>query len=71
MHSYTTIQGRSHWGAQGGGAISEPNKVQKFHFKHQGYYFYGCSEIIWTRTFTVFTVYATIFGQSMGTFQFF
>ena len=25
--------------------------------------FYGSSEIIWTRNFTLFTLYATIFGQ--------
>ena len=30
--------------------------------------FYGCSEIIRTRNFTSFTVYATIFGQFMAVF---
>ena len=30
--------------------------------------FYGCSQIIRTRNFTSFTVYATIFGQFMAVF---
>ena len=30
--------------------------------------FYGCSEIIRTRNFTVFTVYTTIFRQSVAVF---
>ena len=33
--------------------------------------FYGCSEIIRTRNFTIFTVYAIIFGQFMAAFHFF
>ena len=32
--------------------------------------FYGCSEIILTRNFTIFTVYATISGQFMAVFHF-
>ena len=31
--------------------------------------FYGCSS--WTRNFTIFTLYATIFGQFMAAFHFF
>ena len=33
--------------------------------------FYGCSEIIRTRNFTIFTVYATISGQYKAAFHFF
>ena len=33
--------------------------------------FYGRSEIIRTRNFTIFTVYAEIFGQFLAAFQFF
>ena len=33
--------------------------------------FYWCSEIIWTRNFTVFIVYAIIFGQFTTGFDFF
>ena len=33
--------------------------------------FYGCSEIVRTRTFKIFTVYAIIFRQFMATFHFF
>ena len=33
--------------------------------------FYGCSEIIRTRNFKIFTVYATIFGHLMAVFYFF
>ena len=33
--------------------------------------FYGCSEIIRTRNFTIFTVYITIFGQFTAAFYFF
>ena len=29
----------------------------------RGIAFYGCSEIIWTGNFAIFTVYATTFGQ--------
>ena len=32
--------------------------------------FYGCSEIIRTKNFTVFAVYATIFGQFTVAFHF-
>ena len=32
--------------------------------------FYGCSEVIRTRNFTIFTVYATIFGQFTAVFIF-
>ena len=37
----------------------------------RGIPFYGCSEIILTRNLTIFTVYATIFEQSMAAFHFF
>ena len=39
-----------------------PNQTRskRFSFKHQDIAFYGCSEIIRTRNFTVFTVHATI-----------
>ena len=37
----------------------------------RGIIFYGCSEIIRTRNFTIFTEYATIFGQFMVAFHFF
>ena len=30
--------------------------------------FYGCTEIIWTRNFRIFTVYAINFGQIMVAF---
>ena len=33
--------------------------------------FYGCSEIIRTRNFTIFTAYARIFRQFMAVFHFF
>ena len=33
--------------------------------------FYGCSEIVRTRNFKIFTVYATIFRQFMAAFHFF
>ena len=33
--------------------------------------FYGCSEIMRSRNFTIFTVYTTIFGQVMAGFYFF
>ena len=33
--------------------------------------FYECSEITQTRNFTIFTVYAIIFGQFMAAFHFF
>ena len=33
--------------------------------------FYGYSEIIRTRNFTIFTVYTSIFGQFIGGFSFF
>ena len=33
--------------------------------------FNGCSEIVWTRNFTIFTVCATIFGQCMAASYFF
>ena len=32
--------------------------------------FYGCSEIIWTRNFMMFTVFAIIFGQLTTNFHF-
>ena len=42
-------------------SIFEPKKVQYFQFqKSDILLFYGCSEIIRTRNFTIFTVYATI-----------
>ena len=63
-------------GEQGGHgrptSISEPNKVQQFQFQTSGtLLFYGCSEIIQTRNFTIFTVYTTIFGQIKAAFHFF
>ena len=33
--------------------------------------FYECSEMMGTKNFTFFTVYVTIFGQSMAAFHFF
>ena len=33
--------------------------------------FYGCSEITRTRNFTIFTVFATSFGQITAAFHFF
>ena len=69
------IQGGSHYGGQGGHgpptSISKPNKVQQFQFNHQGYCFYGRSEIMRTRNFTIFTVHTTIFGQFTAAFYFF
>ena len=75
------MQGCSHWG--GGGArgamatsLQIPNRIRSnsFSFKHQGHRFldgYCCSEIIRTRNFTTFTVYATIFVQFTAAFHFF
>ena len=33
--------------------------------------FYGCSEIIWTKNFTILTAYATSYGQFTAAFHFF
>ena len=70
--------GRSHWGGQGDMSPLPPHfnfrtkqgpKVSVSNIKDIA--FYGCSEIMRTRNFTVFTVYATIFGQFMVDFHFF
>ena len=69
------IQGDSHWGEQGA-------MVPHFNFwtkqsptfwvsKIRDIACYGCSEIIRTRNFTIFTVYAAIFGQLTVLFHFF
>ena len=65
-------QRHSHWSVQGAMAL---------HFNFQtrqgpqvsvsNIAFYGCLEIIQTKDFTVFTVYATIFGQFIAAFHFF
>ena len=53
-------------------SISEQNKVQQIQFQTSGILlFYWCSEIIRTRNFTIFTVYAKIFGQFTAAFYFF
>ena len=41
--------------------IPNQTRSNSFRFKHQEYYI-RCSEIIRTRNFTIFTIYATIFG---------
>ena len=70
-------QGCSHWRGQEDHAssptsISEAIKVQSFQFKTSGILLsIGCSEIIRTRNFTIFTVYATIFGRFEVAFLFF
>ena len=51
-------------------SISKPNNVQQFKFQTSGILLlYGCSEILRTRNFTTFTVYATIFGQLTHVFS--
>ena len=53
-------------------SIFEPNKVQQFQFQTSGdNAFYGCSEIIRTKNFAIFTKYATIFEQFTVPFHFF
>ena len=53
-------------------SISKPKKVQQFQFQTSALLlFTGCSEIIRTRNFTIFTVYATISGQYKAAFHFF
>ena len=54
---------------------SNPNEKRSncFSFKHQEYCFldeYCCSEIIWTRNFTTFTLSATIFVQFTAAYHF-
>ena len=67
----TLHQGRSHWRGQGGHGppiwISEQFQSQTIGI----FAFYWYSEIIRTRNFAIFTVYATIFGQFTATFHFF
>ena len=69
-------QGRSHWGSQEGHGpphfsfrTKQGPKVSVSNITDIA--FYGCSEIIRTRNFTIFTVYVTIFGQFMAAFYFF
>ena len=72
--TYTT-QGRSHWGAR---RVMTPHfnfrtkqgpKVSVSNIRDIA--FYGCSEIIRTRNFTIFTIYATTFGEFTAAFYFF
>ena len=48
-------------------------RSNSFSFKHRGRdnAFYGCSEIIRTKNFAIFTKYATIFEQFTAPFHFF
>ena len=78
-------QGRSHWGGRRGGGQgvhAQPPSSPPLQFSNQkrpkvsvlnirDIDFYGCSKIIRTRNFTIFTVYAIIFGQFMAAFHFF
>ena len=68
----------SHWGGQEGHA--PPHHHFNFQTKQgptvsisniKGIVIYGCSEIKQTRNFTIFTVYATIFGPFTAAFHFF
>ena len=75
-NTYTLLplQGRSHLGERGAGGHGPPTSISK---PKQGptisvsnirdIAFNGCSEIIWTRNFTIFTVYATVFRQYTAT----
>ena len=49
-------------------SISEPKKVQKFQFQTSAILLFTDVEIIRTRNFTNFTVYATIFGKFVAAF---
>ena len=72
--NYLHITIPSFWGVTTGGAGGPchrpppnfnfwPKKGPAVSFSSiRGIDFYGYSEIIWTRLFTIFTVYATIFG---------
>ena len=44
---------------------------QQFQFQTSGIAFNGCSEIIQTRNVTIFTVYATVFGQFTAAYHLF
>ena len=70
--------GRSHWGR--GAMPGEPCPHFNFQTKQgptvsvpniRDISFYGCSEIIRTKNFTIFTVYVTFFWQLMAAFHFF
>ena len=69
------LQGRSYWGVGGTGGscplLQFPNRtrsVSVWDIKHLT--FYGCSEIIRSRHFTIIIAYATSFGQFTATFHF-
>ena len=67
FQDYILQQGHSHWGGRQGGYAQKlqflkQKRSNSFSFKHQDIAFYGYSEIMWTKNFTVFTMYGTIFG---------
>ena len=69
-------QGRSHWGARVGGwpphfnfRTKQGPTVSVSNIRDIA--FYGCSVIIRTRNFTIFTVYTTIFRQFTAVSHFF
>ena len=73
------LQGRSHC-VCGGGAMGQWFPHFSYRTKQgprvsvsniRNIAFYGCLEIIQTRNFTIFTMYATIFGRFPATFHFF
>ena len=73
METTLHVQGSSYSGGQGAIHVQFLNQTRSssFSFKHKGYCFYGCSDIILTRILTIFTMYATIFEQVMADFHFF
>ena len=71
---FIASQGRSHWGKGGQGdhgpptSISEQNKVQQFQLQTSGILLLtGVQKLCRP---TIFTAYATIFGQSTAAFHF-
>ena len=74
----TAYQEQSHWGW---GLAGQPWPPHFNFWNQQGptisfssirdIAFSACSEIIWTRNFTIFIVYATIFGQYTAVSDFF
>ena len=74
LSTYATggvMQGRNHWGVEGGYVYSTP-QVHNFRTKQRptdsvlsmkDIAFYMCSEFIRTRNFTIFNVYNKIIGQ--------
>ena len=48
--------------------MSEPNKVQKFQFQTSGILLFTNVQKLYGPEMSIFTVYATIFGQFMAAF---